>query len=164
MADVIENGKVAIITYALKDDEGNLITDSSEDGPYPYLHGSNNLLAGLQAHLTGRSVGEHLEGVLSPAEAFGERVEDGDDEIPLEDMPEGMELEVGMPLSAEDEDGNYVTIWITAMHDDRIAVDINHPLAGKTLHFSVDVVGLRDANEEERAHGHAHGVGGDEGH
>ena len=89
----------------------------------------------------------------------GQRDESAIQQVPREQFPEGMEIEVGMVLGAQSEQGP-IQFSVVSIDDGVVTVDFNHQMAGMTLKFSVEVVEVRAASEEEMAHGHAHGPGG----
>lgn len=159
----VSKHKVVSIDYTLTDDEGETI-DSSEGGaPLSYLHGEGNIIPGLEKELEGKSAGDQIKVAIAPADAYGE-FEDGlRQEVSREHFSAVEDLEVGMqfrtPTEKEDE---YVVVTVVDIDDDKVTVDGNHQLAGKTLHFDVTVREVRDATEEEISHGHAHGAGGHE--
>ncbi len=152
--------KVVSIHYKVMDSESNEVIDSSENAePMTYLHGARNIIPGLEQALEGKVEGDAFEVTVAPAEAYGERSEDRVQQVPIEAF-QGMEkVEPGMRVSAQTEQGA-IELVITAVEGDSVTVDANHPLAGKSLTFEVRVESIRDASEEELAHGHAHGPGG----
>lgn len=155
----IAKNKVVSINYTLTDDAHNAIDSSDGAEPLTYLHGSNNIIPGLENALTGKSVGDKLKVTVAPEEAYGERVEDMVQVVPRDRFEPDAELEVGMQFQTPtDDDVSVVTI--TKVDADSVTVDANHPLAGLTLLFSVEVVEVRDASAEELSHGHVHGAGG----
>lgn len=155
----IENGKVVTIHYTLTSDDGETLDTSAGGEPLAYLHGANNIVPGLEAALTGKAVGDTLETRVPPEQGYGPRV--GEPEaVPRAAFPDDIELAAGMLFSAETPDGRRVSFQVDRIEDDVVYVDHNHPLAGAHLNFSVEVVAVRDASEEERAHGHPHGPGG----
>ena len=160
--DVLAEGHVALIHYTLRRADGELLEDSRADGegPYPFLQGGVDLLAALQQRLAGMRVGETRAARIPPEEGYGLRQDTPQHTIDRADLPEGLDLEPGLPLEAEDDEGNDVVLWITEVHDAHIVVDLNHPMAGETLCFRVELVGLRAASAEEQAHGHVHGEDG----
>lgn len=162
--DSIAAGKVVTIHYTLSDDDGTVIDQSEQDDPLHYLHGASNIVPGLERALDGRGVGQKVEVAVKPEEGYGLRDERGVQHVPRDAFPPGMELEEGMQLAVEDPQGRPVPIWITGVAADRVTVDLNHPLAGETLHFAVEVLAIRDATAEERAHGHPHGAHGHDHH
>ena len=156
----IQNGKIVSIHYTLKDDAG-LVIDSSEGGaPLDYLHGAGNIVPGLETGLEGRAVGEKLDVKVAPKDGYGVHDPRGVQRVPRDAFPEDMDLEPGMQFGAEDPEGETTTVWIVKVESDHVVVDMNHPLAGKTLHFAVHVAAVRDATGEEMAHGHPHGPHG----
>lgn len=154
----IEQDKVAMIEYTLKDANGEVM-DASNGHPLAYLHGHHNLIPGLEAELAGKSVGDKFTVTVPAAQAYGE-TEPGLIQSVPSNMFQGVEsLEVGMRFEAQSEQGMH-SVEITAIEGDMVTVDGNHPMAGKDLTFDVEVVGIRDASAEEIDHGHAHGAGG----
>jgi FKBP-type peptidyl-prolyl cis-trans isomerase SlyD len=158
--ETITAGKVVALHYTLRDNEGELIDGSDQGDPLYYLHGAENLVPGLESALEGRRVGDKLSVTVPPDEAYGERQGPGPQAVPRDAFPEDAELEEGMPFSVENEEGEEIDLWISRVEDDQVFVDVNHPLAGMTLCFDVEVMSVRDATVEEQVHGHPHGPGG----
>ncbi|QCU90075.1 FKBP-type peptidyl-prolyl cis-trans isomerase [Thiomicrorhabdus sediminis] len=154
----IQKDKVALIEYVLTDETGEQI-DASNGNPLAYLHGHNNLIPGLESELEGKNVSDKFKATIAAADAYGDRVDALVQTVPSS-MFQGVDnLEVGMRFEAQSEQGMH-SVEITAIDGDQVTVDGNHPLAGMDLTFDVEVIGLRDATEDELAHGHAHGDGG----
>ena len=109
--------------------------------------------------MLGAKVGEKREFTLSPEDAYGERIEDAIQKIQRENFPENMELEVGMVVGAQSDQGP-IQFTILEIDEEEVTADFNHQMAGRTLRFEVEVVDVRSASEEELAHGHVHGPGG----
>ena len=151
--------KVATINYTLRDKDENVL-DQSLDGSFSYLHGANNIIPGLEQALDGRQAGEKVSVVIEPEDAYGEHSLDKIQRVPKDMFPEGMELKEGMQFQAASANGAPVVVAITAIEADEVIVDGNHPMAGKQLHFQVELVDVRDASEEEIQHQHVHGPGG----
>jgi FKBP-type peptidyl-prolyl cis-trans isomerase SlyD len=154
----IESQKAVTIGYTLKDDEGNVLDSSEGREPLIYLHGAGNLVPGLEKALEGKEPGEALSVTVSPEEGYGPRDESNIRNIPIRKLPDG-KAKVGMRYRIQTDDGQMVAL-VTAVRGDFATIDANHPLAGMTLHFEVQVVGVRDATAEELGHGHVHGPGG----
>jgi FKBP-type peptidyl-prolyl cis-trans isomerase SlyD len=150
----IESRKVAIIDYTLTDSDGTELDSSKEDGPLSYLHGFGNIVPGLESALEGKQVGDHLKVEVAPDDGYGERDETLVQSIPRSRFP-GAGVEVGAQFHAES-DGHTHVVTVIQVDDESITIDANHPLAGETLHFDVTVTGVRDATEDEIAHGHVH--------
>lgn len=158
--DVIGPGKVVSIHYVLRNDEGEILDQSELGAPLEYLHGNGNIVPGLERELEGHAIGDHLFVDVAPADGYGEWDPDGEQTVPRTSFPTDVDIEVGMPFTAEDEQGRQLDVWVTDVTESEVTVDANHPLAGETLHFEVTVARVRDATLEERLHGHPHGPGG----
>lgn len=155
----ITKHRVATINYRLQDDAGVEI-DSSEGGePLAYIHGVGMLVPGLEKALEGQTAGNSVDVVVQPEEGYGERDERLVIGVPREQFEDPAGLQVGQRVQAESPQGVQV-LHVVAMDEESITLDANHPLAGTTLHFHVDVVEVRDATAEELEHGHVHGPGG----
>lgn len=149
----IQNHSAVRFHYTLKDEEGNLV-DSSEGGePLPYLHGANNIVPGLEKQLEGKSVGDKLEVKVDADEGYGDYNENLKQAAPRELFQGVDEIEIGSQFEAQTDQGP-ISVVVTEVRDDEIVVDGNHPLAGLDLYFDVEIVEVRDANEEEIAQGH----------
>ena len=144
--------------YTLTDTEGAELDSSSGQEPLAYLHGHGNIIPGLEKALEGKAVGDNLEVSIEPAEAYGEVVAEMIQEVPRSSF-EGIEnIQPGMQFQAETNQGP-VPVVITAVSEETVTVDGNHPLAGKTLNFAVTVESIREATADELSHGHIHGPG-----
>ena len=158
------DGMVVVFHYTLTDDEGEVI-DSSQDGdPMPYLHGAENIVPGLETQMKGKTAGDSFEAKVPAAEAYGEKEGPGPEAVPREAFPEGVEITPGMSFMAEGPEGGHMPIFVTDVDETTVFVDANHPLAGVDLTFAVEIVGIRAASEDEKAHGHPHGIDGTAGH
>jgi FKBP-type peptidyl-prolyl cis-trans isomerase SlyD len=163
MIEVVAPELVVSFNYVLRDNDGEKL-DSSPDGqPMLYLHGSQNIVPGLEKELLGKKVGDKLEVKVPAAEGYGERVADTET-VPRADFPADMDLEPGISLMAEGPDGNAFPLWVVKVADDEVTVDPNHPLAGVELNFSVEITAIRAATKEELEHGHPHGPDGGHHH
>ena len=154
---------VASFEYTLTNDEGQVLDTSEGGAPLSYIHGIGNLIPGLEKELEGKGAGDELSVRIPAAEAYGERDEDMVQAVSRDQMPEGVEIEVGMQLQAESDQGMHV-VTVVGVDDEQIQLDANHPLAGVPLNFDVKVVEVRDATAEELEHGHVHGADGHEEH
>jgi FKBP-type peptidyl-prolyl cis-trans isomerase SlyD len=150
----IESRKVASIDYTLTDSDGNVLDSSKDDGPLSYLHGFDNIVPGLEAALEGKAPGDHLSVEVAAKDGYGERDETLVQSIPRSRFP-AAGIEVGAQFHAES-DGHTHVVTVVGVDGEAVTIDANHPLAGETLHFDVTVTGVRDATEEEIAHGHVH--------
>jgi len=156
---MVSNGKVVSIHYTLKDDEGTILDSSSGKDPLAYLHGSNNVISGLETAMEGKKPGENFSVRIEPTEAYGEK-DDSKMQVLDRSMFGEHEVQIGQQFHAADPEGNSIVVTVTNIDGDEIIIDGNHPLAGITLNFDVEVVDIRDASEEEISHGHVHGEGG----
>jgi FKBP-type peptidyl-prolyl cis-trans isomerase SlyD len=155
----ITDKKAVSIHYTLTNDAGEVLDSSAGQEPLTYLHGANNLVPGLEKQLEGKTTGDKLNAAVTPEEGYGDNDPQLIQEVPRE-MFSGIDnIEVGMEFHAETEDGPQA-VEVIAIEGDTVTIDGNHPLAGITLNFEVEVTDIRDATEEELTHGHVHGVGG----
>lgn len=156
----IAANKAVSIDYTLTNDAGEVLDTSAGGEPLVYLHGAGNIIPGLERELDGKQVGDELKVTIEPEDAYGEFSADLV-AVLGRNMFEGVdELEVGMQFHASAPDGGMQIVTITALDGDEVTVDGNHPLAGQRLTFEVQVAAVRDATEDEIAHGHIHGDGG----
>lgn len=152
---VIVDQKVVSIHYTLSNSDGQVLQESTAGEPLSYLHGTGNFIPGLEAALSGKSAGDKLNVSVEPEQAYGVRNDGMIQELPRSAF-EGIEdIQEGMQFQAHSEQGTRV-ITVMKVDGDRITVDANHPLAGQTLNFEVEVDSVRNATEEEIAHGHVH--------
>ena len=150
---------VAYFHYTLTNDAGDVLDSSSGRDPLPYLHGKGNIVPGLEKALAGKTVGDKLNVVVAPEEGYGPRIDSLVQVVPKAAFQGVDKLEPGMQFQAESNMGP-VSVVVTAIEGDNVTVDGNHPLAGETLHFAVEITEVREASVEEVLHGHVHGVGG----
>ncbi|TSA39361.1 MAG: peptidylprolyl isomerase [Methylococcaceae bacterium] len=146
------------IHFTLTDDDGEIIDSSIGEEPMTYLHGSGQVITGLEKALPGKAVGEKFTIRIEPEEAYGVFSEDRIEVIPRDMFDEGDVIEVGMQFEADVAE-NPAIITIVAVEGDNVTIDSNHPLADVALTFEVEIIGLRPATEEELEHGHVHGEG-----
>ena len=156
----INNKKVVSFHYILKNDQGEEIESSRErENPMIYLHGAGNIIPGLEKAMEGKAAGDQFEVTVGPAEAYGERNEGAIQRVPAKHFGEGRRLKPGQLVILNTQQGpRQVTVLKVGRFN--IDVDANHPLAGQSLTFDVEVTDVRDATEEEVSHGHVHGPGG----
>lgn len=152
----IADGVVVTLAYTLIAD-GLEVESATADDPLDYLHGAENIVPGLENALAGRKVGDRFEITLQPEDAYGIYDETDVEVIERDDIPDSEDIEPGMVLLLEDEDGNAFDGIVTDVTENAIVVDFNPPLAGKVVTYKVEVLGMRPADEEELEHGHPHG-------
>ena len=155
----IASNTVASFHYTLTNDQGNVVDSSEGRDPLAYLHGSGNIVAGLEQAMEGRSVGDKFDVSVPPEQGYGVRDEQLIQKVPREAFQGIDNIEVGMHFQANGPHG-VASVEVTEVSDQLITVDANHPLAGQTLNFAIEVVSVREANPEELEHGHVHGAGG----
>lgn len=158
----IEDNIVVSMEYILSIDDGKEVSRTSGDDPLVYVHGANQIISGLEKELYGLKVGDKKEVIIDPANGYGEHREEEVIEASNDTFPPEFELVVGKGVSVTNkETGEHFIGYIKEIQPETVVLDFNHPLAGKNLHFSVEIVELRLATEEEITHGHAHkGEGG----
>jgi FKBP-type peptidyl-prolyl cis-trans isomerase SlyD len=158
MSAVEQDSVVSVIYTGTFSDSGEVFDSNVNKQPLVFLVGHGNMIEGFEQEMLGAAVGETREFTLTPERAYGIRDEANVQSIPRSQFPEGMELEVGMILGAQSDQGP-MQFTVVDVNDDLVIVDLNHQMAGHTLHFNVEVVEIREATSDELAHGHAHGPG-----
>lgn len=151
----IRENTVVSIDYVLTDAAGAVLDRSAEGSPLSYLQGASNIIPGLERALEGKTQGESLQVEVAPAEGYGDYDQDLVQVVSCELFEDADALEPGMRFQASSDSGTLL-VTVTDVSDDGVTVDGNHPLAGQTLTFDVTVAGVREATEEELAHGHVH--------
>ena len=155
----ISQHSVVAIHYTLTNDAGEELDSSSGADPLTYLHGTGGLIPGLEAELDGRVAGEAFSTVIQPAQAYGEIDPAMIQDVPLEALAAIDDLRIGMQLQTQDPNGHQRVLIVDAIGETSATLNANHELAGKVLHFEVNVESVRSATQEELDHGHSHGPG-----
>ena len=150
---------VASFHYTLTDEAGTVIDSSRGREPLAYLHGAGNIVPGLEKEMVGHAVGDTFDVTVSPEEGYGQHEPQLVQVVPREAFQGVDDLQVGMEFQAHTAHGP-MSVAIAHIDGDAVTVDGNHPLAGKKLHFAIEVTEVRDASLEELSHGHVHGPGG----
>jgi FKBP-type peptidyl-prolyl cis-trans isomerase SlyD len=146
---------VVSMEYTLTVD-GDILDSTDEGNPLDFLQGHNNIIPGLEKELYGMTAGDTRAVKVSAAEAYGEIDPEALMEVPRSEFPPTIPLETGTELQVKDQEGEVRYATITAVGDEKVQLDFNHPLAGKELNFEITVVGLRTPTAEELSHGHVH--------
>ena len=147
MNETITKDKVVSLTYAIHDQNGK--TFESTDVPVNYVHGGkSDLFEKIEQELNGKTVGDKIEVVLKADEAFGQHNPDLTFTDDVDNMPPQLRR-VGAQLEAQNANGDMLQFVVTNIEDGKLTVDANHPLAGQTVKFLVEVKGVRDATEQE---------------
>lgn len=147
----VESDKVVTIRYTLEV-EGEVL----DQGELSYLHGHQNIIQGLEEALEGHEEGEVVRAKVAPEKGYGPHDPEGIQVVPLDAFPEDAEVVPGAQFYAQDAEGNLMPLTVVAVEGEEVTIDFNHPLAGKTLLFEVEIVKVRPATLEELAHGHVH--------
>lgn len=144
---------VAAIDYRIELEDGSLVSSSEERGPLRFVFGRGEILPGLERRLEGMEPGQEQAFLIPPEEGFGEASPEAIRTLPLQAFPPGLELRPGLILYFRDETGESHPFTVLGVEGERVTVDFNHPLAGKTLRITVAVREVREATEEEMACG-----------
>ena len=154
----IEKDKVVSIHYTLKNEQGEVLDSSRDSEPLLYLHGNGNLIIGLEEELEGKTNGDTFNAAIAPEKAYGVFMQEKIITLPKTQFAGIPNLILGTKLEARfGEEVHLVTV--TKITNEEITIDANHPLAGQTLFFEVEVHSIREASQEEISHGHVHGGG-----
>lgn len=157
---MIAKDKVVLFHYSLQNEQGDLIEDSRKGEPLAYMHGHGGIIPGLEKALEGHKEGDNINVTIAPEDAYGERKDNMLQRVSAKYLKHaGKKLHPGMQVAVSTDKGNRM-VTVVKVGLKTVDIDGNHPLAGLTLSFNVDIVNIRDASEEEIAHGHAHGPGG----
>lgn len=158
----IADNIVVTMDYELRID--GEIVDTSEDGdPIVFLQGAGQIIPGLEKAIYGLTAGDKKSVTVGPADGYGEIDPDSIVEVPKDEFPEDFPLELGVEITVNTEDEDDESLeeemeaTIVAVNEETVTLDFNHPLAGKTLDFAVNILEVREATAEEIEHGHVHG-------
>jgi FKBP-type peptidyl-prolyl cis-trans isomerase SlyD len=155
----ITKDKVVSFHYTLTDSAGEQLESSRERDPMKYLHGTGGIIPGLEKAMEGKSAGDSFTVTVEPAEAYGEKRSANIQRVSAKHFKQPRKLKPGQMVVLQTRDGP-VQVTVVKVGRFNIDVDANHPMAGQTLTFDVEVMGVGDASEEEVTHGHVHGPGG----
>ena len=147
------HGAVVSVNYTLSDDEGNILDTNEDAEPLAYLHGFDNIIPGLERALEGVDQGFKSAIVVEAADAYGEVDPEAVFRVSRSDFPDEMIVPEGMQVVGETPSGP-VSLVVLEVAEDEVVVDANHPLAGKRLHFDLEVVTVRAASDAELQAGH----------
>ena len=156
---IAERDSVVRFHYTLCDEGGTAIESSRDREPVAVLQGHGNVLPGVDDALAGRSAGERFSVTLAPEQAYGARREGRTERVPRKRVRGPKRLQPGDPVVIRTLDGPR-EVTVIKVGRTVVDVDLNHPLAGRTLQFDIEVLEVREATAEEIAHGHVHGPGG----
>lgn len=157
----VEIGNHSVVTfhYTVSDVDGNELETSRDGDATAYLHGANNVIPGLEKAMAGRTAGDVFSVTIEPQDAYGQRNPERTQRVPAKHLVFKGKLKPGDVVQLNTREGMYpVTVIKAGRHS--VDIDSNHPMAGKTLNFDIEIIDVREASAEEQAHGHAHGPGG----
>ncbi|HML84614.1 MAG TPA: peptidylprolyl isomerase [Bacteroidales bacterium] len=167
----ISKNKVVSLSYELRADnaEGEMIQTTADGGPLTFIFGSGMLLPDFEANIEGKAKGDLFSFGLTPEQAYGEKNPQAIIDVDIEIFKENGKLNeslvsLGNTIPMQDQEGHRLDGLVLEITDKVVKMDFNHPLAGQALHFSGEILELRDATEEELAHGHVHGPDGHHHH
>jgi FKBP-type peptidyl-prolyl cis-trans isomerase SlyD len=138
MTETVSNGKVISLEYTVKLDDNQVVDTNVGTAPFTYTQGANQIIRGVENAVEGMKVGETKHVVVPPEDGFGSKDLTAVQEVPKKNVPK--EIKVGSQLNGKDASGKPVRPIIKEIKDDTVVLDLNHPLAGKTLFFDVKVV------------------------
>ncbi|OUS27276.1 peptidylprolyl isomerase [Thalassotalea sp. 42_200_T64] len=156
---IVSKNSVVTFHYVLKTDNGDTIEDSSNGEPIAILWGHKNMIQGVENALEGKQAGEKFSTTVTPEDGYGEYLDEAIQRVPAKHLQGSDKWKPGMVAVVNTEQGQR-QVTVLKVGKFMITVDTNHPLAGHTLNFDIDVVSVREAEESEISHGHAHGAGG----
>lgn len=154
----ITENHVVSIHYTLTNNEG-MVLDKSDEQPLLYIQGLGQLIPGLEKEIEGKEKGNKFQVTVEPKDAYGERNDQMIQVVPKTEFEDSSAIEQGMQFQVEGPQGPIVFTAIE-IREEEIVLDANHPLAGETLNFDVEIADIREATKEELDHGHVHGPGG----
>jgi len=137
-----KSGDTVKIHYTGKLADGTQFDSSAGRDPLEFALGSGQVIPGFDKAVDGMSVGESKSVTISPEDAYGQKHEQLVQDVPKSALPDDMEPQVGMQLQSESPDGQTIQLVVTAVGDDTITVDGNHPLAGHELNFEIELVAI----------------------
>ena len=140
--------KVITMQYSLTTTEGVVVREAGGK-PVTYLHGAGVLFPRLERELESHRVGDIVTARLLPEDAFGKRNADLLHSISMDELPPDETIEIGGQIVGQDDEGTEITFVITAIEDNIVSLDGNHPLAGQSLLFEIEVQEIREATAEE---------------
>ena len=151
----VEDGMFVSVTYKGTLDNGEVFDTSEGRPPLEFKTGAGQLIKGFEDAVMGMKLNEKKEFTLSPAEAYGERDENQKHDFPRAELPEGVDPKIGDTVAFTTPEGQQIPARLIEMDDKNLTFDLNHPLAGLSLTFAIEVVGISDAPTQQ-----PHGCGG----
>ncbi len=140
---IIEDGHKISVHYIGTFEDGEMFDSSRERGPLDFEVGAGQMIKGFDLAVVGMKVGESKQITLAPEEAYGPRNEEMLIEMPLKNFPQDMELTEGMQLQLTNPNGQPVPAMVAKVEEEHVTMDVNHPMAGKTLVFDIEIVEIK---------------------
>ena len=155
---------VATVSYTLRVD-GTIVEESAKDKPLTFLAGVGSMIPGFEGQLMGKKKGDAYDITIDPADGYGEIDEEAIVDLSIDIFKEDGQirsdlLKIGKVIQMQDHQGRPLDGTIKEIGDEKVKMDFNHKLAGKTLHFMGEILNVREATSEEINHGHVHGPEG----
>lgn len=144
----VEKNHLISINYTVKDKDNGEILDSSKEKPFKFLLGKNQVILGLENAVIGKTIGSSFKTEISPENAYGTKNPDFLQEV-SKDQFSGIDLVKGMTLFGQNDEGQTVQVIVDEIGDNSVIIDYNHPLAGKTLLFDIEILSTKEPTEEE---------------
>lgn len=154
----VEQDRVVLFHYELSDEAGLALESSRDRDPLAILFGHRNVIPGLEAALEGHTSGDRFRVEVKPEDGYGLRTEGWTQRVSKKHLPNARRLVPGSRTVLRTGSGPR-TVTVLKVGSSVVDVDLNHPMAGRTLCFDVEIVDVREAAPEEIAHGHVHGPG-----
>lgn len=155
----VADDTVVSFHYKLSDAEGSFTESSEGAAPVVYLHGRSQIVPGLESEMTGKKGGDKFTATVAPELAYGQRDDKAVQRVPIKHLASRGPFVEGQMVVVNTREGGRQARVVKVGHFN-VDLDLNHPLAGKTLTFDIEIVEVRAATAEELAHGHAHGPEG----
>ncbi|WP_153916268.1 FKBP-type peptidyl-prolyl cis-trans isomerase [Shewanella sp. TC10] len=154
-----QDNMVVRFNYTLRDEKGEVIETNEGGSPIAYLHGHDNMMPGIEDAITGKEAGAKFSVTPPAAATYGERMEAAEQRVSVKHLQGAKVWKAGMPAIVNTEQGQR-QVTVVKVGKFMATIDTNHPLSGRELTFDIEVVDVREATDEEIAHGHSHGEGG----
>ena len=155
-----QKDQVVSFHYTVKNQDGIVVESSRGESPLAFISGQGQILPKLEEALSEMEINESRQVTLPPEDAYGEFRPDAVQVTNRSNFPSDTELQPGMQFWAGTDDGHQMPFTVKEVGEEKVTIDFNHPLAGQTLTFDIELIEVRPATPEELAHGHVHGPGG----
>ena len=152
----IQNNHVVSMHYTLTLESGETVDSSAEREPLQFLTGQQQIIPGLEREILNLQPGDKKSVKVAPEDGYGLVNEELTQTVKREQIPADVELKEGLALTGQNADGQQFQVIVKSFNDAEVELDMNHPLAGETLHFDIEIIDVRPATPEEIDHGHVH--------